>query len=194
MKTLIAAGVVVTVLLALGALVVGIAFAQATGPNWGGFGFQGMMGGGAGHMGRAGMSGMMGGGWGQNHMNGVDMGAMHQWMLRSGGMHTQVLNDLARALDLTPEALQAELQNGKSLDQLAQEKGISSEQLAAVLKTSVETGLNKAVADGVLTQVQADAMLKYMSGNYTQMLLFMGLGMGSGPGGCHEAGASSTNF
>ena len=137
MKTLIAAGVVVTVLLALGALGVGIAFGQATGPNWGGFGFQGMMGGGAGHMGR---SGMMGGGWGQNHMNGVDMGAMHQWMLKSGGMHTQVLSDLARALDLTPEALQAELQTGKSLDQLAQAKGISSEQLAAVLKSRSRLG------------------------------------------------------
>jgi len=112
---------------------------------------------------------------------------MHQWMTTNGGMHTLVWNGLADALNLTPDGLNEQLASGKTLTQIAEAQGVSQEQLAAALETSVKAGLDKAVADGVLTQVQADQMLGHMAGNYAWMISQMGAGAGAGfgPGGCH---------
>jgi hypothetical protein len=65
--------------------------------------------------------------------------------------------------------------------------------LAAMLETSVKTGLDKAVADGVLTQAQADQMLSQMGGNFGWMISHMGNGGGFGPGGCHGNFVPQTN-
>jgi uncharacterized protein YidB (DUF937 family) len=182
-KIAVISGVVVLALAAIGA---GFVFAQTSTPTapWGG-GYSpghGMMGGYGGGM--MGGQGMMGNGY--SRMNGVDMNAMHQWMSTSGGMHALVWNGLAEALGLTPDELNAELVSGKTLLQIAEAKGISQEQLAAKLETLVKAGLDKAVADGVLTQAQADQMLSHMSGNYSWMITHMGnFGGGFGPGGCH---------
>ena len=176
-KIAVITGVVVLAFAALGA---GFVFAQTSTPTapWGGgYGPGGMMGGGYGLMGNFAQNGD-GYGWMKN---------MHQWMLTSGGMHTIVWNGLAEALGLTPDELNAELASGKTLTQIAEAQGVSQDQLTAVLETSVKAGLDKAVADGVLTQAQADQMLSHMSGNYVWMLSHMGTGAGAGfgPGGCH---------
>ena len=196
-KIAVITGVVVLALAALGA---GFVLAQTTTPPapWGGgYGPDGMMGvGGYG-------GGMMGGGYGmmgnfaQNGGNSNWMNNMHQWMFTSGArsVHTIVWNDLAEALGLTPDELNAELASGKTLTQIAEAKGVSGEQLTATLETSVKAGLDKAVADGVLTQAQADQMLSHMSGNYAWMLSHMGAGAGAGfgPGGCHGKFVPQTN-
>jgi hypothetical protein len=52
------------------------------------------------------------------------MGAMHNWMTSTGGMHTLVWDSLANALGLTSDELTAELNSGKSLTALAEEKGL----------------------------------------------------------------------
>jgi hypothetical protein len=185
--------IVISVVTVLALIVVGggIAFAQSTQPGWGwgmgGYG-PGMMGGygaqigtpapGYGMMGNN--SSMMG--------NGVDMNTMHQWMSTSGAqsMHTTVWNGLAETLGLTPDELNAELASGKTLAQIAEAQGVGQEQLAAALETSVKAGLDKAVADGVLTQAQADQMLSQMGGNFEWMLAQMGAGGTSfGGGNCH---------
>jgi len=111
--------------------------------------------------------GMMGG-------NGPVTG-MRQWMLSMGGMHTIVWNGLYSALKLTPEELNAQLASGKTLAQIAEAQGVSQEQLAQALESAVKAGLDKAVADKVLTQEQADWMISHMGTG----------GMGFGPGGCH---------
>jgi hypothetical protein len=203
MKTWRILGTLVVVILALGALGVGVVFAKSAVQAWGPFGQgiggmvghmrdSGMMNGGTGMMnGGSGSAGMMGSS-GQNHMNGIDMDAMHTWMMSPGGMHEQVLNDLAGALGLTPDELTAELQNNRTLVQIAQEKGVSSSELAGILETAVEAAMKKAVADGTLNQQQADAMLNQMKGSYEQMLSFMGLGMGSGAGSCHGNESNDT--
>jgi len=185
MKTLKWLGIVGAV--ALAAFVIGTlttaAFAQRNGP-WGNGPFRGgMMGGFAPnatqpYTGTFGY-GMMGG-------NG-SMAAMHQWMLSTGGMHTIVWNGLASALRLTPEELNAQLASGKTLAQIAEAQGVSQEQLAQALESAVKAGLDKAVADKVLTQEQADWMLSHMSGNWDWMISHMGTGgMGFGPSGCHS--------
>lgn len=189
---------IVTVL-ALAALGGGIAFAQANRPGWGmsGYGPGGMMGGYGAQNGGPGSDGMMSGNGGSGMMGGADgygghglmggdgagMQNMHEWAVNGGGMHTLVWNGIAEALNLTPDELNTQLASGKTLVQIAEEKGVSREQLAAALETSVKAGLAQAVTDGVLTQEQADQMLNQMGGNFGWMLDHMGSGVG--PGGCH---------
>ena len=209
MKTLKITGIVLVVVLALAVLGVGFAFAQsATRMFWGGYGPGGMrgssgqngsdmMGSGYGMMGGYGQNGEDGG-WmqGMNFMPG-----MHEGMTTDGGMHTLVWNSLAEALNLTPEELNAQLESGQTLVQIAEAQGVSQEQLTDTLEKSVKAGLEQAVADGVLTQSQAEAMLEHMDGNYawmlaqmgTQMGSHMGFGTGVGPGGCHGNSAPQNN-
>jgi len=170
MKTLKIAGIAAIVVLAIAALGAGFVFAQTPTPQtpWGnGYG-------------------MMGSGYGAGMMNGVDVNAMHNWMYTSGGVHNIVWGGLAETLGLTPDELNAELASGKTLTQIAEAKGVTPDELAAALETSAKAGLDKAVADGVLTQRQADSMLSNMGGNYGWMISHMGsFGNGAGPGGCH---------
>ncbi len=162
--------VAIAIVAAVAALGAGYAFAQATPPTpqWG--------------------YGMMGGGYGAGMMNGVDVNAMQQWMSTTGArsVHNIVWGGLAETLGLTQEELNGELARGKTLTQIAEAKGVTQDELAAALETSAKAGLDKAVADGVLTREQADSMLNHMSGNFGWMLSHMGsLGNGAGPGGCH---------
>ncbi len=203
MKTLKWVGIVGAV--AVAAFVIGTLTAPvfAQGGPWGNGAFRGMMGGyapntarpytgarGYGMMGRYAPSatqpytgtngyGMMGG-WG-------NMGAIHQWMHSENGMHTAVWNSLASALKLTPQELNAQLASGKTLEQIAEAQGVSKEQLTTALEAAVKAGLDKAVADKVMTRAQADWMLSHMDGNWEWMITNMGSGWGMGPGsgGCH---------
>jgi hypothetical protein len=88
---------------------------------------------------------------------------MHNWMTTSGGMHTLVWDAVADALGLTPDELSAELNSGKTLAALAEEKGLDRAALVAELESAHQAGLAQAVTDGVLTQEQADAMLSQMA-------------------------------
>ena len=94
-----------------------------------------------------------------------------------------------------PEAedLTAQAQSGKTLAQIAQEKGVSTKDLAATMETSMNAGLAQAVKDGQLTQAQADLMLQHMAGQYEWMLDNIGAGMmGVGSSGCHNANQPRT--
>ena len=187
-------GIGLVAVLAVVALGAGIAFAQTPTPN-NGVGFGWMMGGNA----RNGYGpGMMGG----NAQNGGGwewMNAMHQWMAASGGMHTFVWNTLAEKLGLTSDELVAEVNSGKTIAQIAEEKDVSRADLVAALETAHQDSLAQAVSDGYLTQEQADSILTQMAGRYEWMLDNMGAGYGMmgrynggsngngqfGPGGCH---------
>jgi hypothetical protein len=193
------AGILVVVVLALGVLGVGMAFAQGVGPQFGNGTWGGRMGGmmrsaiaqgtavpgtGYGMMGAGGMmrrgGGMMGQGSGFGYN---DMAAMRSWMMGPNGMHTQVLTDLAKALNLSLTDLQSQLQSGKTLDQIAQAQNVTQAQLETALEASVKDNLANAVTAGTITQSQADQMLSYMSGNYARMLDMIGL-MGAYGGTC----------
>ena len=162
--------VAVIAVLALGAIGLGVAYAQnptPTNPFYPG--------------------GMMRGFWGQAG-GPSSMAAMHSWMTSTGGMHTLVWEAVANALGITTDELNAELTNGKSLADLAEEKGLDRAALVTELESAHEAGLSQAVADGVLTQDQANAMLAQMEGRYEWMLDNMtsgsyGYGMMRGRGG-----------
>ncbi len=205
MKFLKIGGITAIVVLVLSVLGVTLAFAQQpstqpspqTSPQTNPSGSNNMMQG-SGMMGNG--SGMMGGNsqsmnqmHSQMSQNG-GMQAMQEWMHQSGGVHDFVWQALADQLGLKPEELTSQMQSGKTLAQIALEKGISTKDLAATMETSMKAGLAKAVKDGQLTQVQADVMIQQMAGQYEWMLDNMGTGMmGIGSGGCHNTNQPTNN-
>jgi len=192
MKFLKITGIVTIVVITLAVFGVTLSFAQQPdpfdGPWWNTM--RSMM---------QGRSGMMGGNWGsmqqmhnQMSQNG-GMNAMHAWMHQSGGVHDSVWAALAEQLGLTSDELNNEINEDKTLAQIAEEKGVSTQDLAATMENGMKTGLAQEVKDGVLTQEQANQMLKNMEGQYEWMLTHMDAGMmGTGgsvtaPGGrCHD--------
>lgn len=71
---------------------------------------------------------------------------------------------VAEALGLTPEQLFSELHAGKSLTDLAQEKGVDLQTvydaMAAARKESMRQAIEQAVTDGRISREQADWMLQ----------------------------------
>lgn len=162
------AGVTALIVIALAVVGVNLAFAQGSTPtdnNW-----------------INSMRSMMGGNWqqmtamhGQGFQNG-GMQAMYEWMHQSGGVHDTVWSALAKQLGLTSEELTAQVNSGKTIAQIASEKGVSTKDLAATMETAMKAGLTQAVAAGKLTQAQADLMSQHMAGQYEWMITNMGSG------------------
>ena len=123
-----------------------VAFAQSgnptpTPPPFGGYG-PGMMGGGYGMMGNG--AGRMGSGY----------GFMAEYR---DVIHARI----AEALGLSLDEFNAALAEGKTPYQIAQEKGIDFATVQAAMQAGMAEALKQAVADGKLTQAQADAMLSH---------------------------------
>jgi hypothetical protein len=95
------------------------------------------------------------------------------WML---DYHDQMITSLAGALGMSVDDLNKELQSGKTLAQIAQEKNISTDKLQEAMLKAQSDVLAQAVKDGKLTQAQADQMLALMKQN-------TGMGWGFGYGG-----------
>lgn len=169
-KLLIIASIALVAVLALG--VTGFAFAQsptpqspgATGAGQG----QGGWTNGAPRLGLGGRAGQFGG-----------MGA---FAARAGNgyglMHTEMLTTFAQAFNTTQEELQTRLDAGETMWAIAQEKGFSADQFTQLMQQTRNTVLQQAVADGTLTQSQADWMQQH---NYPE-------GYGPGSANCDGSG------
>ncbi len=121
----------------------------------------GMMGGrGNGMMGGNG-HGMMGGRGGQN-------GLLHDYMIAA----------LADGLGLTPDALQAQIDAGVTPYEVAQDQGLTDEQIQTLFEQAHDEALAAAVEAGDTTQEQADWMEQMHDQNWEN-------GFGPGSGGCH---------
>ena len=120
----------------------------------------GMMG--RGMMGGRGMHGMLGSGTytGTMPMHGAMMaaGGMHNSMMGANGMHEQVWTAIAAELDMTYAELSTVVQNGQTVAQLAEAKGVSLDELKTAAKNAHQAALADLVGQGVLTQEQADWM------------------------------------
>jgi lambda repressor-like predicted transcriptional regulator len=95
----------------------------------------------------------MGGGRGGDF--GFGMFGMKGW-----GGDVNIMNVVAKALGLEQTALQTELQNGKTIAQLAKEKNVSTDTIVNAIVAAYKTSLDLAVTNGYLTQTQADAILE----------------------------------
>ncbi|MCI0520702.1 MAG: hypothetical protein L0Z70_10675 [Chloroflexi bacterium] len=179
MKTILIVGGVLAALLVVSVAALGVfgyAYAQTATPGNGTTVFgPGMMGrwnnsAGPGMMGRWQTDGAYGPG-GMMGQRGSGAGPMHQYMV----------NAFAEALGTTPEDLQAQLDAGETMWSVAEAKGMTLEEFSSLMLTARTEALDQAVADGVLTQEQADWMTQRMA---------QAQAAGYGPGNCPMHGGA----
>jgi hypothetical protein len=104
----------------------------------------------------------------------------------SGILHDYLVAALADALNLTTADVDARLTAGETMYQIALEEGIAPTDIPTLLVEVRTNAVNAAVADGVLTQAQADRNLRHgLHGNGSGM---MRGGTGTGTGSCGGTG------
>jgi polyhydroxyalkanoate synthesis regulator phasin len=86
----------------------------------------------------------------------------------------------AQALGITLDQLMEKLTDAKTLAAVAEAQGISVEDFQAALLTQVKAQLDALVADGKLTQEQADSMMQNTKDNIDKIVNFEGRMGGSG--------------
>ena len=87
-----------------------------------------------------------------------------------GGPFASGLHAAATYLDMTDEQLQQALAGGKSLAQVAKDKGKTVDGLVTALTNDAKQKLDTAVKNGHLTQAQADDMLKELQDRITDLV------------------------
>ncbi len=109
---------------------------------------------------------------------------------RSGmGMMGSMKESVADALGMSVDDYLAARKDGKSIADLAKEKGVKVKEIVKVMTDSRKTELEKLVKEGKLTQEQMDNMLKNMESMMEQAIERNGMGpmhgrgMGMGQGG-----------
>lgn len=100
-----------------------------------------------------------------------------------GPLHTYVVEAFAAKLGLTVEDVNARLAAGESMYQIALAEGIAADDIPALLTEVHTQAFEQAVADGVITQEQADWMQAHAFGRGGY-----GQGMGAGQGACGGTG------
>ena len=96
------------------------------------------------------------------------------WMTQ---MHESIWTAVADELNMTYDEVVTAVQNGRTLAQIAADRGVSLERLRQVMIEARQAALSDLVERGVITQEQADWMLSHGGGM-----------MGFGPGGCDGSG------
>jgi hypothetical protein len=91
---------------------------------------------------------------------------------------------IAQALGMTVEELQAADEAGTRIPDLLEEKGLSEEEFQTAMQAAYEAAVNQAVADGVISQAQAELLLSQEAGMGHGMFP----GMRGGRGGHGEFG------
>lgn len=97
------------------------------------------------------------------------------------GLSDAALDAVAKVLGMTTDEVSSALQGGKTLQDLATEKGVAIEDVQAAIQavrvTEMREQIAQAVADGTMTQEKADWLLEGLDNG------FMGGGNGFGRGG-----------
>ena len=109
---------------------------------------------------------MMGGRWSTESFQGMGGGMMgrrggQQGAIQGEGLLSPyMVSAFAETFGMTPEALQAELDGGKRMFDIALANGYTAEQFPELMTTVRTAALADAVAAGTITQEQADWMLE----------------------------------
>lgn len=110
----------------------------------------------------------------------MGQGRGNGWMAQyRDEMHTAI----AEALGLSVEEFDAARASGQTVWQIAETQGVSIETLQAAMQAAHADILEQAVADGTLTQEQADAMLAHMNARTAQGGRWGMMGRGNGQQG-----------
>lgn len=131
-------------------------------------------------------------------MFGSDMGAMHQvmapLMAEMPAIHNQVIGALAAKLDMTPESLQAALDGGKTLTDLAGANKVAPDALKATMVSAMQQALTDLVQAGKVDANVAgrmrDLIPQHAEFCLTQNMAGM-QGMMAAMAGMHGAGAGN---
>ncbi len=98
----------------------------------------------------------------------------------------------AQALGMTTDELTTALKGGKTLEQIAQEKGVAFADVQAAMQkarnTEMRDRIQQALKDGTITQDHADWLLEGLDKGFLDGT--GGFGLGFGGGGPHGPGAS----
>jgi hypothetical protein len=118
----------------------------------------------------------------------------------TGLLHDYMEKALAENLGIPLATVEAQFDAGKTLYQIALDNGIAQVDLPAVMLEVRTNAITAAVADGVITQVQADRMLKVGGRGKGSGMMLGGIGVGpcGGTGipvgsGMHRGGAWQVN-
>jgi hypothetical protein len=87
-----------------------------------------------------------------------------------GDPEHSLMSIAAEKLGMTASDLATELQGGKSIADVAGEKGVNTDDIASAYLTQLQDNLDQAVADGRITQSQADTMLQQAQERVPDML------------------------
>lgn len=112
---------------------------------------------------------------------------------------TGELTQVATLLGMTPAEIQAQLQQDKSLVEIAATKNVTEDQLVAKILEPMKTFMQQQVTAGRWTQAQVDARLEYAEQHIRQLVEAKGLtfnnGLGNGYGyGCGGGGMMGGAF
>jgi hypothetical protein len=78
-----------------------------------------------------------------------------------GPLHDYMVKALAEKLNLTVAKVESEIEAGKTLAQIALDNGIAKADIRSFMLDVRKVALAAAVKDGVITQDQADRMLRF---------------------------------
>ncbi len=82
-----------------------------------------------------------------------------------GQGYETVLTNKADILGVSVEELKEMTSNGKTFSDIAQEQGISKDELHETMKENMQNRVNQLVSEGIITQDQADQRLERMQEN-----------------------------
>ena len=105
---------------------------------------------------------------------------------RSGFGKGNNLTSFAKALNMTEADLMTELQSGKTIAAVAQEKNVDLTQVKTSVLADLKTNLDQVVQAGKLTHAQADQVYSQLNTNFDTLVnqpWMMHHGMGKFPGG-----------
>lgn len=139
--------------------------------------------------------------WGPGMMRGrggMGMYNMHGGNFGYGMMGAQFdhpgMEAMATALGMDVDALYSALSEGQSLSDIAEAQGVELATLQQVMVAQAAGHMAQLVADGFITQEQADARVAWMSENVDSMPMFSADGTGFGFGGCMGGFDSAAGF
>ena len=92
-----------------------------------------------------------------------------------------IVKSVADTLDMTPREIVQDIRQGQSLAEIAQAKGVSIDTLKSAILDAAKEKLDQAVADGKLTQDQADKIMTRLTDNIDKIVNWKRGSAGVGP-------------